>query len=110
MTPFNFPECRKGWKNTETGEEIPDGEGRTLKLELVPRLIITGGWFNDTEVPIKPPEGLTAKQKVNWLKHYGQYLLDEPEILQDIIMLSAGYDNWADRNMPKDVSVPEVVS
>ena len=85
---FNFPECRRGWHTTETGEEIPDGEGRVLKLEIFPRLIVTGEWFDDTEIPIKPPQDLTFKQKINWLKHYGQYLLDEPEVLYEIIQLS----------------------
>jgi hypothetical protein len=84
-----FTEYRRGWKTTEQGEEKQNNQtGIGIHLQVSPRLVVRGGWFDDTEIPISPPANLTFKQKIEWLKHYAQYLIDEPEVLQDIIRFS----------------------
>jgi hypothetical protein len=84
----SFTEYRREWKQTEKGEKKTDSQGREIHLEVSPRLIVKGGWFDDTEIPILPPVNLSFKQKIEWLKHYAQYLIDEPEVLHDIIRFS----------------------
>jgi hypothetical protein len=80
---------RRGWRATNSGEVKPaDKDGREIHLQVSPRLIVKGSWFDDTEIPISPPANLTFREKIDWLKHYAQYLIDEPEILHDVIRFS----------------------